>query len=198
MNTIKITSIIIALFFLAACKKDKGISPQKLSVDTTIDLSTIKQAPVFYGSNSQVVNTTIIGQNLSFAYTEKVNLLVDSALYHDSWYIYFTEDFSKSQLAKIDYTTLLSWGVESTNYAPDNVNQITKTVVDTTINKTRVVKIDFQRTFNFSKNYASAAAASKKLDSLLTMKDNITFTTRYMPDSLHQHSVTTSLSYSKQ
>jgi len=198
MNTIKITSIIIALFFFAACKKENVVSPKKLSADTTVDLSTIKLAPVFYGSSAQVVNTTLTGQNLSFAYTEKVALLVDSALYHDSWYIYFSEDFSKSKLAGMDYTTKLSWGVESTNYVPDNVNQVTKTVIDTIINQTKVVKIKFQRTFNFSKNYTSDAAANKKLDSLLTMKDHITFTTRYMPDSLHQHSVTTGLSYSKQ
>lgn len=198
MNTIKITSIIIALFFLAACKKDKAVSPQVPAIGATVDLSTIKLAPIFYGSSSQVVNTTVTGQNLSFVYTEEVGLLVDSALYHDSWYIYFSEDFSESQLANIDYTTLLSWGVKSTNYVPDNVNQITKTVIDTTINNIRVVKINFQRTFNFSKNFSSDAAANFKLDSLLTMKDNITFTTKYMPDSLHQHSVTSDLSYSKQ
>jgi len=167
MKTVFTVVFALMLFavVISSCSKSAMVKPNQATSTTSTasstDISTLTSMPVFFMSQNQVVTTSVTNTTLNLIYTEKVNLLADYTLYYNSWYVYFYEDFSKTNLAGLSYTTLLSWGVTSTNYIPDGVNQMTKTVIDTLINNTHVIKINFTRSFNFTKIYARFYAAAQ-------------------------------------
>lgn len=176
-------AILIATVSFSSCKLDSVTPATSQTTTSLLDISGLATAPMFNskGSNDQIVKTTITGNTLKYVYTEHVDMLVDVNRYRSAWYVYFKEDFGNSELANMDFTTLLQWGVISKNYVPENLNQVVTTVTDTVINKTQLVSVHFSRDFNFEQHFDSPAKANAHADSLSKITQQIKFTTRYMP-----------------
>jgi hypothetical protein len=81
--------------------------------------------------------------------------------------LHLKEDFSKSSLATLDYTTVDEAGATDFDWVDDNLNNvIDKTVTDTTINTIAMKKINVNRKFTFTETFADNASAVAKEDSL--------------------------------
>jgi len=127
----------------------------KLTHDDSIHLATFSLKP-------QIVKTTQSGKKLTLVYHEDVSLLFAGEGYLRTSAVHLHEDFSKSALAGLDYTTVAQGGNITLNWVDDNLNNvILKTVTDTSVNGHKMVKITVRRAFTFVKNYSTADEAGE-------------------------------------
>lgn len=125
-----------------------------------------------------MVKTSVSGNKLILVFDENVDLLFPLEGYLKTSAVHLKEDFSKTMLAGIDYTTVAEGGNTTYNWVDDNLNNvILKKVTDTVINKVKMVKINVHRPFTFSKQYASnQAALSDQTQFINKTDDTVSFT----------------------
>ncbi|GAA4336190.1 hypothetical protein GCM10023149_44760 [Mucilaginibacter gynuensis] len=209
MRKLILSALLIAVF--ASCKKLSDVVPAKgvgtetpNNTDPVVTpeeeaalLASLKITPLNYKVQEQQIKASVTGSKLTLAFDEKIHLLIDKDRYNTSWYIYFNEDYSNTAFADFDFTTKLQWGDVSQNYKPFNLNQIDKTVSDTTIAGVAVVNVKFERELKFFKNYETTEAANAKLNALIGTREDMKFSTSYMPDSTKNSISTTKVVYVK-
>ncbi|RYZ97109.1 MAG: hypothetical protein EOP47_22460 [Sphingobacteriaceae bacterium] len=204
MNKV-IFSVLLLLLF-ASCGKDVA-PPAPETTKHTIQVTpediklvaSLKITPLTHDVKTQVIKVNTIDKQLSLAFTENVQLLIDAERFENSWYIMFKEDFSATTFADFDYKTKLAWDTVSTNWRPYNLRQIKHTVTDTLIAGARVINVKFQRVFTFYKDYETTGQATDKMNALVGRSEIIKFLTRYEPDAdtTRYHTITVNAIYSR-
>ena len=89
----------------------------KLSHDDSIHMATFNLKP-------QIVKTNISGTKLVLIYHENVDLLFSKEGYQKTSAVHLKEDFSKSELAGFDYTTVAENGNTTFDWVDDNLNNV--------------------------------------------------------------------------
>jgi len=138
----------------------------KISHDDSIHMAAFSLKP-------QVVKTSISGTKLVLLYNENVDLLFNQEGYQKTSAVHLKEDFSKSDLAGFDYTTVAEGGNTTFDWVDDNLNNVTlKTIIDTIVNNRAMVKINVHRSFKFVKDYFSAQAAQNEQTMFIKKTDD--------------------------
>jgi hypothetical protein len=182
--------LILALITFSGCNKNSNPAPQKgngsnssggssqtppdttpkITHDDSIHMATFNIKP-------QAVNMRISGTKLVLVYDENVNILLSREGFGKTSAIHLHEDFSKSGLFGLDYTTVASGGNTTFNWVDDNLNNvILKTETDTVVNNRNMIKINVHRAFTFAKDYFSTQAAQNEQGVFIARKnDTVTF-----------------------
>jgi len=169
--------ILLVLFVLASCKKSDGVKP---SGQGTKEISQsgnpLPSAPIdtdafihhiSFSAPFQLVVMSVADTKLTMVYYENIDVLIPKQGYTLSFALHLKEDFSKSSLAKLDYTTVDEAGATDFDWVDDNLNNvIDKTVSDTTVNSIAMKKIKVNRKFTFTEDFADNQSAVAKEDSL--------------------------------
>lgn len=161
--------LIFSAIVIAGCNKNSDVSPKnnngksskttgdgssQTSKDTTPKLThddSIHMAA--FKVNPQVVKTSVSGTKLILIFNENVDLLFSIEAYQKTSAVHLLENFQKTMLAGFDFTTVAEDGNITSNWVDDNLNNvILKSVTDTLINNTKMVKINVHRPFTFSKD----------------------------------------------
>ncbi|GAB2692223.1 hypothetical protein GCM10027037_14480 [Mucilaginibacter koreensis] len=186
---------VIGAAVIAGCGKSRGdVSPDSVN-ETNIDLnknpgfasgvatSDVKVAPVPYQTPVQNVVISQNNDQLKLLYYQKISLLVDAATYHNSWGITLKQDFTPSVLGGFTYTNTNIEGDVTQDWATINLNEVNKSTKDTVVNGVNMVKIYFERNFNFTKTYASATEAAAQIPLIVQRQDQVSFVTNYEPQA---------------
>jgi len=185
--------LILALIIFTACNKNGDVAPQKgsgstssggssqtppdttpkISHDDSIHMATFNMQP-------QAVNLKVSGTKLILVYNENVNILLNQEGYGKTSAIHLHEDFSKSGLFGLDYTTVAAGGNTTFNWVDDNLNNvILKTVTDTMVNNRNMIKINVHRAFTFEKEYFSEDAARNERESFAERRNDTVIFSSY-------------------
>lgn len=193
-------TLIVSAIILAGCHKDGEVTPKsnpnnstgtqsgnstggssstppdstvKYTHDDSIHFATFRMAP-------QNVKTSVTGSKLTLVFNENVDLLFTVAAYKLTSAVHLHEDFSASQLAGFDFTTVAEGGNTTFDWVDDNLNNVMlKKVTDTMINNKPWVKINVQRPFTFSKQYASNDAALNEQAAFLANTNDVVLFSSY-------------------
>lgn len=174
--------IIFTTVIIAGCSTKDAVNPpgtggttppdttNGLSHDDFIHLATFKVNP-------QIVNTSVSGSSLFLKFNENVDLLINDEGYQKTSAVHLIEDFGKSSLSGIDFTTVAEGGNTTLNWVDDNLNNvILKTITDTLVKSVKMVKINIKRPFTFFKSYSSNQEALNQQVVFVNKKnDTITF-----------------------
>ena len=165
--------ILLVFFVLTSCKKSNDVQPSGTGTKTN---NPLPSAPIdtdafihqiTFSAPFQLVVMTVADTKLTMVYYENVNVLIPKDGYTLSYALHLTEDFSHSSLANLDYTTINEAGEVNLDWVDDNLNNvIDKTVSDTTVNNIAMKKINVNRQFTFTEDFADNKAALTKRDSL--------------------------------
>ncbi|MEO6521613.1 MAG: hypothetical protein ABIN91_08045 [Mucilaginibacter sp.] len=141
--------------------------------------STTTPTPVYdisFNNGNQVVKVSVNNKTLTMNLHESINLLIRKDSLAKSFSIIFKEDFKSIQLGKYSYTTLSKDGTITTNYAENNLNNVTISgTKDTTMNSVVYTKISFNRNFIFTGTFNTSTEAGVQYDYLLNNKETIYF-----------------------
>src|ERR1700761_5098303 len=173
----------LLLIATTSCKKLTDTTPaSKLNNKTSVTQTSVPSAPIdtdllihsiSFSAPTQYVITSVAGNEITMVYNENVNLFIPKQGYDLSWAIHLTEDFSSAILSKFDYATVDDQGHINTDWVDDNLNGVnSKTVTDTTIKNMAMVKINVQRQFTFTKEYADNATAVPAQNTILLITTN--------------------------
>jgi len=171
--------VLFVFFVLSSCKKSNDVNPSATKSITKIN-NPLPSAPIdtdafihqiTFSAPFQLVVTSVADARLTMVYYEDVDVLIPNNGYTLSYALHLTEDFSKSSLAKLDYTTINEVGDVNVDWIDDNLNNVKdKTVTDTTVNNIAMKKISVNRQFIFTEDFATNEAAIAKQDSLYKLK----------------------------
>jgi hypothetical protein len=166
----------------------------KLSHDDSIHIASFKIRP-------QTVKTSVAGNVLILVFDENVDLLFSLEGFQKTSAVHLKEDFDKTILAGIHYSTVAEGGNITFDWVDDNLNNVVlKTITDTVINKVKMVKINVHRPFTFSQQYASNQAALDDRDRFINQKnDTVAFSSYsyYNGKNYQPTSAVAVLTYSK-
>ncbi len=138
-----------------------------LTHDDSVHMAVFRIAP-------QQVKTSVSGADLTLKFEENVDLFFLADAYQKISAVHLFEDFTKSSLNGVDYTTVAEGGNTTFDWVDDNLNNVVlKTVSDTTIANVAVVKINVHREFTFLKTYKSNLAAVTEQNYLLNKKSDV-------------------------
>ena len=168
--------ILLVFFVLTGCKKSNDVVPPSGTKVITKSSNPLPSAPIdtdafihqiTFSAPFQLVVMSVADTKLTMVYYENVDVLIPKDGYTLSFALHLTEDFSHSSLAKLDYTTVDEAGGVDFDWVDDNLNNvIDKTVSDTTVNSIAMKKINVNRQFTFTEDFADNQAAIAKEDSL--------------------------------
>ncbi|HEX8020664.1 hypothetical protein [Mucilaginibacter sp.] len=187
----KIFTCILIATTLFSCKKTDVISEvikgtngtsTGTNTGTNTDTSTgTTSATVKLDIADQLVNTKVSNDTLYLNYTETANLILNSADYQKSSAVHFKEDFSKSNLANFNFTTINKDNQVATNYLDDNLNNVAiKSASTLTVDGKQYTKLVLERVVIFSKAYKQHdLAVEAQNDILKQTKDVISFASYY-------------------
>lgn len=173
--------ILFAFFVLTGCKKSNTIPGGKNTEPITKSNNPLPSAPIdtdafihqiTFSAPFQLVTMSVADVKLTMIYYENVDVLIPKEGYTLSFALHLTEDFSRSSLAKLDYTTVDGAGNVDFDWVDDNLNNVTdKTVSDTTVNSIAMKKINVKRQFTFTETFADNKGAVAKQDSLYKLQN---------------------------
>ena len=184
-----IATISIA-FMLAGCSKSNNVKPNVSAVTApsvlTASVTTVNNTSplnhddslhmVIFNLKNQIVNSAVAGSTLTLTLNENIDIYVTKTGYAQTSSVHLLESLNHSLLAGFDFTTVNEEGQTTLNWVDDNLNNVTKTVTDTTINNTSFVKISVKRPFTFFKTYNTSTDAIAYQSYLLAdTSDIITF-----------------------
>jgi len=169
--------ILLIFFVLTGCKKSNDVVPTGQNTKAITNTGNpLPSAPIDtdafiheinFSAPFQLVVMTVADTKLTMVYYENVNVLIPKDGYTLSYALHLTEDFSKSSLANLDYTTINEAGDINLDWVDDNLNNVTdKKVSDTIVNSIAMKKINVNRQFTFTEDFADNKAALAKRDSL--------------------------------
>jgi hypothetical protein len=166
-----ILPVLILIFAITSCKKTGVSSMKNAAIDTEVLIHEIKfNAPIQY------VVTSVSGDTLKMIYYENVSLFIPPNGLNLSYALHLTQDFSGSLLKNFNYNAYDQYGDYTYDWADDNLNNVTKTITDTTINGTSMKNITVERPFIFTKVYNNAQLATAEKDSVNAVTtDKISF-----------------------
>jgi hypothetical protein len=175
----------LVILLLSGCSKDavKPVVGERIIVanpgKTTTTFNVAFELP------AQNATMHVKNNKLTIYYDEKVRLLVDPTEYVRSWGLHLKEDFSQSSLNGLDYTTVTQHGHITFKWVDDNLNNvIIKSRADTVIKGITYKKVVVERTFTFTKEYASKQAALDARVTFLNRKaDKVIFSSFYYADN---------------
>ncbi|MDB5150022.1 MAG: hypothetical protein JWQ57_4042 [Mucilaginibacter sp.] len=191
------TCILIATTIFGCKKTDivpeviKGAAGSNTGTNTDTSTGT-SQASLKLDITDQVVNTKVSNDTLYLNYTETANLILNSDDYQKSSAVHFKEDFSKSGLAKFNFTTVNKDHQVATNYLDDNLNNVAiKSASTLTIDGKQFTKLILERVVIFSKAYKQHDLAVESQNEILTQtKDVISFASYYYTNGKNSDPIT--------
>ncbi|WP_413666233.1 hypothetical protein ACEN9X_16805 [Mucilaginibacter sp. Mucisp86] len=205
-----LTYILIATV-LFSCKKTNIVSEvikgsTSTNTGTNPDTNTGTSTDIATGTvkldiADQVVLTKVSNDSLYLNYTETANLILNADDYQKSSAVHFKEDFSKSNLANFNFTSVNKDNQTATNYLDDNLNNVAiKSASTTTINGKQYTKLVLERVVTFSKAYKQHdLAVEAQNDILKQTKDVIGFAAYYYTNgkNLDTTTLTAAVIYTK-
>jgi hypothetical protein len=183
----------IALIVFSSCRKPvEKVSPDSVGqttidqgnyTSTTGDIATqdVKIAPVPFQVPAQMVTISRNNNTVQLLYQQKISLMVYAATYNNSWGITFIQDFSAAAMGGYMYTNTNIAGNVTQDWATVNLNEVEKSKKDTVVNGANMVKVYFERSFKFTKEYTTATEASEQMELIAQRQDKVLFTTYYQP-----------------
>ncbi len=144
-------------------------TPQ-LSHDDSIHIASFEIRP-------QMVKTSVSGNVLILVFDENVDLLFNLEGFQKTSAVHLKEDFGKTILAGMHYSTVAEGGNVTFDWVDDNLNNVVlKTITDTVVNNVKMVKINVLRPFTFTQQYASNQAAAADQDRFINQQnDTVSF-----------------------
>ena len=173
MRYVKYIIPVLALIFaITSCKKTGVNSNKSTAIDTAVLIHEIK-----FGAPIQYVVTSVNGDTLKMIYYENVSLYIPPNGLNLSYALHLTQDFSGSLLKNFNFNAYDQYGDYTYDWADDNLNNVTKTITDTTINGAAMKNVTVERPFIFTKVYNSTQLAAAEKDSVnAATADKISFT----------------------
>lgn len=195
----KYFTCILIVTTLFSCKKTDIVSEvingnNSTNTGTNTDTSTgTTTAAVKLDIADQAVITKVSNDTLYLNYTETANLILKADDYQKSSAVHFKEDFSKSGLAKFDFTTVNKDNQVATNYLDDNLNNVAiKSASTLTIDGKQFTKLVLERVIIFSKAYKQHDLAVESQNQILSQtKDVISFGLYYYTNGKNSDTTST-------
>ena len=132
---------------------------------------------ITFGAPIQYVVTSVKGDTLKMIYYENVSLFIPPNGLNLSYALHLTQDFSASLLKNFNYNAYDEYGDYTYDWADDNLNNVTRTITDTTINGKAMRNVTVERPFIFTRVYNNSQLATAEKDSVNAITtDKISFT----------------------
>ena len=183
MKKLILPAILMFMVF-AGCIKKTDVTPIDPVVTATEAKDSTKTISndnlihtIVFNMGLQVVKTSVTNQTLTLQFNENVNMYVTADGLNQSYAVHLLENFQQSQLAGLHFTTVNEYGITTTDWVDDNLNNvILKTVSDTLVNNVPLKKINVNRPFTFTKVFDSNQSAINQQNTLLTKyNDKVTY-----------------------
>jgi hypothetical protein len=163
--------VLILFLVISSCKKTGVNSTKSTAVDTAVLIHEIT-----FGAPIQYVVTSVNGDTLKMIYYENVSLFIPPNGLNLSYALHLTQDFSASLLKNFNYNAYDQYGDYTYDWADDNLNNVTRTITDTTINGMAMKNVTVERPFIFTKVYTNSQLATAEKDSVNAVTtDKISF-----------------------